>query len=199
MDSYNDYKSFLFPILKEVYRILKNTGQIFVHLDWHEVHYVKVWLDEIFSRENFRNEIIWHSEIGRSVENVWARKHTTILWYTKSNNYTFNKINIPNITRKAQKEGYPNSKLETDVWTYNLSTTDGERVGYPNQKPLEILNRIIKVHSNEGDLILDCFGGSGTTAHSCLLNNRKCITCDTNPQSIDVMEKRLGIKMSKVV
>ncbi len=191
-DAFSSFKDFIYPRFEESKRVLKNTGSIFVHLDWHEVHYAKIWLDEIFGREMFRNEIIWHQEVGRSAKNVWARKHTNILWYTVSDQYTFNNASVPMVPRKALKDGYTSEKQQTDVWNYNLSTTDPERVNYPNQKPLAILENLIVVHSNPGDLILDYFGGSGSTGEAAAKHGRSCILIDQNPQSIEIMAKRLN-------
>lgn len=193
IDKYEDYQSFITPILKQSCRVLKDTGSFFCHLDWREVHKTKVIIDSIYGEDNFQNEIIWHSEIGNSPKRTWPRKHTNILWYTKSNTYTFNESNVPMIDRKAQKEGYSDLKRMTDVWTYNLSTTDPERVSYPNQKPLAILEPIVLVHSNPGDLCLDFFAGSGSFGEACIRNGRKCNLVDRNPQSIEVIKKRFNI------
>ena len=193
LDSYKNYKEFIYPMLKESHRVLKSCGGFFCHLDWREVHQVKVWLDEIYGEDNFRNEIIWHSEIGNSPKNTWPRKHTNILWYSKTSNYIFNNSSIPMVPRKAQKPGYDNTKRMTDVWEYNLSTSDPERVKYPNQKPLAILEPIVAVHSNPGSECLDFFGGSGSFGAACLRNNRNVTLVDQNPQAIEIMKSRFGI------
>lgn len=196
-DKYTDYLTFIGERLDQSWRILKNTGSLFVHLDYREVHYVKLLLDTIFNRDNFRNEIIWAYDYGGRGKTTWPKKHDTILWYTKSDTYTFNYDAIDRIPYLAPglvtKEKAERGKVPTDVWWNTIVPTNGpERTGYPNQKPLAILNRIIKVHSNENDIVLDFFAGSGSTGQAALDNSRNIILIDNNPDAIQVMRKRFA-------
>jgi len=197
-DSFEDFENWIKPKLEEIKRILKDDGSLFVHLDYREVHYVKVLLDKIFGRENFQNEIIWSYDYGGRSKTKWPCKHNTILWYTKDpNRYVFNYTEIDRIPYMAPGLVGPakaaRGKVPTDVWWQTIVPTQGkERTGYPSQKPLVLLERIVKVHSSHGDLILDCFAGSGTTGEAALKNNREAILIDSNPEAVRIMQKRLG-------
>ena len=191
MDKYVDYESFLKPHLIEAHRVLSDTGSILVHCDWHESHYIKVWLDGIFGRSNFRNEIIYYSEIGNAEKLNWAKKYTNILWYSKSKVYTFNTDKVPTIPRKSPKPGYPETKKWTNVWNYNFSTTHPERVPYPNQKPLAILDPLVLVHSNKEDVLLDFFAGSGSFGVAAVRHSRNIILVDNNPEAMRLIRQRL--------
>lgn len=201
-DSYEDFNSFLVPRLVEAHRILKKTGSLFVHLDYREVHYIKIELDKIFGRNNFVNEIIWQYDYGARSKSKWSAKHDTILFYAKdSKNYTYNYDNIDRIPYMApslqkSKERAELGKTPTDVWWFTIvPTMSKEKTGYPTQKPLNMLERIVKVHSNEGDMCMDFFAGSGTFGEACCKNNRYCILCDQNKQSVEVIKKRIGEKI----
>lgn len=197
-DSFDDFLSFLEPRLREAHRILATNGSFFLHLDYREVHYAKVLMDQIFGRENFMNEIIWSYDYGARSRSRWSCKHDNILWYVKDhNNYVFNYDAIDRIPYMAPdlvgEEKAAKGKTPTDCWWNTIVPTNGkERCGYPTQKPLNILNRIVTVHSNEGDVVLDFFAGSGTTGEAAAVNNRTFILVDSNPQAIDVIKKRLG-------
>lgn len=169
---------------------------MFVHLDYRECHYVKVWLDEIFGRNNFRNEIIWAYDFGARQKTKWATKHDNIFWYTKSDIYTYNSDMIERIPYMAPGLCGPTKahkgKLPTDVWWHTIVPTNGkERLGYPTQKPVGMLQWIVKVHSNKNDLCLDCFAGSGSFGQACKDNNRSCVLIDENPEAIKIMNERL--------
>jgi site-specific DNA-methyltransferase (adenine-specific) len=190
-DKYGDFKSFINPILKELCRISKKSGSIFILLDYREVHYVKVWMDDILGREAFKGEIIWHFETGGQSKTKWSNKHNTVLWYSKSTNPIFNFDAVPSEVRKAPKPGYEGSKKLSSVWNINMSTTDSQRVGYPSQKPEQLLENIISVHSKQNDVVLDCFAGSGTTGAVAKRLGRRYILIDSNPESISVINERL--------
>ena len=133
-DKFDDYEGFLKPVLFELRQKLKYTGSLFVHLDWREVHYVKVWLDQIFGRDNFRNEIVWAYDYGARQKRKWATKHDTILWYTKSADYVFNESEQERIPYMAPGLAGPEKahkgKLPTDVWWHTIVPTNSEeRVG----------------------------------------------------------------------
>jgi site-specific DNA-methyltransferase (adenine-specific) len=195
-DLFDDYLAFLEPRLVESRRILKPTGSLYFHIDYREVHYCKVLLDQIFGRECFLNEIIWAYDYGGRSKKKWAAKHDNILWYAKdARGYTFNPDAIERIPYMAPglvgAEKAARGKLPTDTWWHTIVPTNGkEKTGYPTQKPLGILRRIILSSSNPGDTVLDFFAGSGTTGAVCLETGRHFILVDSNPQSIDVMKKR---------
>ena len=197
-DSFDDYVGFLRVRLEQARRVLDETGSLFVHVDPRESHYVKVMLDELFGRENFQNEIVWAYDYGARSKKRWSSKHDVLLWYTKDpSHYTFRYDDIDRIPYMAPKlvgpEKARRGKTPTDVWWQTIvSPTGRERTGYPTQKPLPILERIVRVHSNPGDLVLDFFAGSGTTGEAAWRNGRSAILVDRNPESIEVMRKRLA-------
>ena len=192
------YQGWLSLRLREAHRILKSTGSLFLHLDWREVHYAKVALDAIFGRSSFINEIVWSYDYGGRPKNRWPTKHDTILWYTKSPaNYTFNYDEIDRIPYMAPslvgEEKAARGKTPTDVWWNTIVPTNGkEKTGYPTQKPLGILNRLVRVHSNPGDNCLDFFAGSGSFGQACADNGRHVTLIDNNPQALAVMRHRFA-------
>lgn len=196
-DIFDDYIEFLRPRLEEAYRVLKPDGSFFLHVDYREVHYCKVLLDQIFGRECFMNEIIWAYDFGGRSKRYWPRKHDNILWYVKDpNRYTFNYEEIDRIPYMAPglvgKEKAARGKTPTDVWWHTIVPTNSkEKTGYPTQKPLGILKRIVKVHSRPGDLLLDFFAGSGTLGEAAAQLGRGFILVDNNPEAIRVMMRRL--------
>ncbi len=207
-DAFDDYLGFLRPRLAEAIRLLTPTGSLFVHIDPREVHYVKVLLDELFTtsttsgRSCFQNEIIWAYDYGARPSRRWPAKHDNILWYTRHpTDYTFNLSASDRIPYMAPKlvgaEKAARGKTPTDVWWHTIvSPTGKEKTGYPTQKPLGILERIIRVHSNPGDTVLDFFAGSGTTAVAATRNRRNYILIEQNPEAIAVIHRRLGITPS---
>ena len=166
---YNDchwsYKGFITPSLQEAYRVLKPTGSLFFHIDYREAHYCKIILDEIFGRLCFQNEIIWTWDYGARSKKKWSAKHNNIFWYTKHpKHYTFNFDAMERIPYMAPglvtKEKAARGKTLTDTWWHTIVPTNGkERTGYPTQKPLGVLKRIVSVHSSPGDIVLDFFAG----------------------------------------
>ncbi|MDX1971891.1 MAG: DNA methyltransferase [Candidatus Sumerlaeia bacterium] len=197
-DSFEDFMGFLRPRLQQAHRLLKQNGAFFLHLDYREVHYAKVECDKIFGRECFVNEIIWSYDYGARSTKRWSAKHDNILWYVKNpGEYTFNFEAMDRIPYMAPglvgPEKAARGKTPTDVWWHTIVPTNGsERTGYTTQKPLGILERIVKIHSNPGDRILDFFAGSGTTGHAALLNNRCFTLIDQNPEAITVMRNRFA-------
>ena len=197
LDTFDDYMAFLAPRMEEARRVLADTGSIFLHVDQHESHYCKVLLDRVFGRKSFINEIIWSYDYGGRSKKKWPTKHDTIFWYAVDPaNYTFNAEAIDRIPYMAPalvgKEKAARGKIPTDVWWQTIVPTSGkERTGYPTQKPLAILERIVKVHSNPGDLVLDFFAGSGTTGVAAAKNDRRFVLVDTNPEAAQVAAKRL--------
>jgi site-specific DNA-methyltransferase (adenine-specific) len=204
-DQFDDFPGFLRPRLAEAYRILKPEGSLFFHIDYREVHYCKVLLDEIFSnggavrgRDCFQNEIIWAYDYGARAKKRWPAKHDNILWYTKDpKRYTFNLEASDRIPYMAPglvgAEKASRGKTPTDVWWHTIvSPTGKEKTGYATQKPLGILERIVKVHSNPGDLVLDFFAGSGTTGEAAAKHGRRFLLIDKNADAVRIMKRRLA-------
>ncbi len=186
------------PRLEEAKRLLKPTGSLFLHLDYREVHYAKVMLDQLFGRDCFMNEIIWAYDYGARSTKRWSCKHDTILWYVMDpENYTFRYEDIDRIPYMAPGLVGPEKaeigKTPTDTWWNTIvSPTGKEKTGYPTQKPLAIINRIVKVHSNPGDKLLDLFAGSGTLGEAAALWNRNAVLIDSSPAAIETMRSRLS-------
>ena len=196
-DDFDDYLDFLRPRIEEAYRLLKESGSFYFHIDYREVHYCKILIDEIFGRDSFLNEIIWAYDFGGRSKKRWPTKHDNILYYAKDpGKYTFNRDAVDRIpymapslvSEKKRKLG----KFPTDTWWHTIVPTNGkEKTGYPTQKPAEILRRIVRASSNPGDLVLDFFAGSGTTGAVCAEEGRDCILVDENPEAIEIMLKRI--------
>ena len=195
-DEFKDYWGFLEPRLEEAWRILNETGTLYLHLDYREAHYAKVLLDALFGRECFLNEIIWAYDYGGKAKSRWPAKHDTILVYVKNpDKYYFNNESVDREPYMAPglvtPEKVAKGKLPTDVWWHTIvSPTGKEKTGYPTQKPLGILRRVIQASSKEGDLVLDFFAGSGTTGAAAAELGRNFILIDQNPESIEVIRER---------
>ena len=196
-DNFDDFLGFLEPRLIECRRVLAEDGSLFLHLDPRESHYAKVLLDSIFGRKSFLNEIVWAYDYGGRSKRRWPAKHDTILWYAKDpEQYTFDYDAIDRIPYMAPglvtPEKAERGKVPTDVWWQTVVPTSGtQRTGYPTQKPLAVLERIIRVHSRPGDVVADFFAGSGTTGDAAARNGRDFLLVDNNPEAIDVMVSRL--------
>ena len=196
-DSFDDFLGFLEPRLLEAHRILCNNGSLFFHIDYREVHYCKVLLDKIFGRSSFMNEIIWAYDYGARSQKRWSPKHDSILWYAKDPaNYTFHFDEMDRIPYMApglvSKEKAARGKTPTDVWWHTIVSPGGkEKTGYPTQKPLGVLERIVKVHSSPGDLLVDFFAGSGTLGEAAARHDRNAILVDSNPEAVETMLARL--------
>jgi len=211
-DSFDNYiDGFLRPRLKEAYRILKSDGSLYFHIDYREVHYCKILLDEIFGRECFMNEIIWAYDYGGRAKSKWPAKHDNILFYVKDpKKYIFD---IAELDREAYMapglvgvEKAERGKLPTDTWWRDyvdfdvhdnwwmtiVPTNSKERIGYPTQKPKKLVDRIIKASSFPGAIVLDFFAGSGTVGASCIDLRRNFILIDNNLSSLEVMAKRFA-------
>ncbi|MCY4552223.1 MAG: DNA methyltransferase [Candidatus Poribacteria bacterium] len=196
-ESSDVYLQFLRPRFEEAYRVLHPHGSFFLHIDYREVHYCKVMLDEIFGRASFMNEIIWAYDYGGRAKSWWSPKHNNILWYAKNpKHYTFNFEEMDRIPYMAPglvgKAKAARGKTPTDVWWHTIVSTSGsEKTGYPTQKPLGVLNRIVKVHSSPDDTLLDFFAGSGTLGEAAALHNRSSILMDNNIPAIRCIMDRL--------
>jgi site-specific DNA-methyltransferase (adenine-specific) len=197
-DSFDDFLEFLEPRMLEAHRILTKNGAFYFHIDYREVHYAKVLLDTIFGRENFLNEIIWAYDYGARSTKKWPAKHDNILYYAKDvNNYVFNLQDIDRIPYMAPGLVGPEKaalgKTPTDTWWMTIVSPNGkEKTGYPTQKPVGILERIIRASSNPGDIVLDFFAGSGTTGEVAFRLGREFILIDNNPEAISVMRRRFS-------
>lgn len=197
-DTFVDYLAFLEPRLAEARRVLSPTGSLFVHLDAREVHYVKVLLDGLFGRASFINEIVWAYDYGARTKKRWAPKHDTILWYARDpDRYTFRPDESDRLPYMAPglvtPEKRARGKLPTDTWWHTIvSPTGKEKTGYPTQKPVAILERIVKVHSKPGDRLLDFFAGSGSFGEAGDRHARDVVLVDSNPEAIRVMRKRFS-------
>ncbi len=197
-DQFDDFMAFIEPRLQEARRLLSANGSLYFHIDYREVHYCKVLLDGIFGRESFLNEIIWAYDYGARTRKKWPTKHDNILWYAKDpGNYIFNYEDIERIPYMAPglvgPEKAARGKLPTDTWWHTIVPTNGsEKTGYPTQKPLGILRRIIAASSNPGGMVLDFFAGSGTTGAACLELGRDFILIDNNLQALETMAKRFA-------
>ena len=196
-DSFGDYLGFLEPRLCEAFRLLSPQGSLFLHLNPREAHYAKVLLDGIFGRASFINEIIWAWDYGARTRKRWPGKHDTLLWYARNpRRYTFNYDAMDRIPYMAPELAGSakalRGKTPTDVWWHTIvSPTGREKTGYPTQKPLGILRRIVAVHSRPGDLVLDLFAGSGTTGVAAAEAERDFLLVDKSRTAIAVMRRRL--------
>jgi site-specific DNA-methyltransferase (adenine-specific) len=203
-DQFDDFLGFLRPRMEEALRVLAPTGSLFFHIDYREVHYCKVMLDEVFGggdaaagRECFQNEIIWAYDYGARSKKRWPAKHDNLLWYTKDPaRYTFNLEECDRIPYMAPglvgEEKAARGKTPTDVWWHTIvSPTGKEKTGYATQKPLGVLERIVKVHSNAGETVLDFFAGSGTAGEAAAKHGRRFVMIDENPEAVKVMRRRL--------
>ncbi|MBP7773843.1 site-specific DNA-methyltransferase [Candidatus Gracilibacteria bacterium] len=220
-DGMPSYLAWLNARLWEMKRVLKNTGSIYVHCDWHASHYIKCEMDKIFGYDNFRNEIVWHYGAGNPPKNDFARKHDIILRYSKTDTYVFNtnskcmrvpfnntaiKMHFNNVDedgRYYRKYASGNisyadeGKVATTVWTdidgqEARSPISKESIGYPTQKPERILERILSASSNPGDVVADFFVGGGTTGAAAMKLGRRFIGSDISRVAVSVTADRLA-------
>ena len=212
-DGYHDnwtdldaYLDFLYQRLALMVRLLSPKGSIYLHLDWHADAYARLILDELLGADNFLNEIIWTYHGPSPIRSAFNRKHDTILSYTKGGEYTFNadavrepyNQNTVNTFKSSLKAGFgkipdlERGKVPEDWWYFPVvARLHNERTGYPTQKPLALLERIILASSNPGDLVADFFSGSGTTAYVAAKHNRRFIASDESFRAIHTTRNRL--------
>jgi site-specific DNA-methyltransferase (adenine-specific) len=197
-DEFADYLGFLEPRLREVRRVLAESGTLYLHIDYREAHYVKLLLDELFGRECFLNEIVWAYDYGARPRRRWPAKHDTILVYVRDpGRYLFDSEAVEREPYMAPglvtPEKAARGKLPTDVWWHTIvSPTGKEKTGYPTQKPEGVLRRIVQASSRPGDWCLDCFAGSGTLGAVAAALDRRYVLIDTNPEAIEVAMRRLA-------
>lgn len=209
-DSWQDidsYLQFLYERLSLMHRLLAPNGTLYLHLDWHADAYARLILDELFGAEHFINEIIWAYHGPSPIRTAFNRKHDTILMYAKSRDYVFNADDIrepynPNTVatfKSSRRAGFgkvpdlERGKVPEDWWYFPVvARLHSERTGYPTQKPVALLERIILASSRKGDLIGDFFCGSGTTAFAAAKHGRKFIVCDETPRAVHTTRARLA-------
>ena len=197
-DQFDDYLGFLAPRLIEARRVLKRSGSLYLHLDSREVHYTKLLLDSIFGRASFLNEIIWAYDYGARTKRRWAPKHDNILVFVVDPKaYYFSQDELERIPYMApllvSEEKRARGKLPTDTWWHTIvSPTGREKQGYPTQKPLGILRRIVRASCPPGGLVLDFFAGSGTAGAAAMECGRSFLLVDSNRAAIAVMKRRFA-------
>jgi DNA modification methylase len=203
----DEYLQFMYERLLLMKELLSETGSIYLHCDWHKNAHLRLVMDEVFGEGNFLNEIIWGYRTGGISKGFYARKHDDILFYAKNigkvlfntqyyKSYQQKKYNfegVEDLWDEEKKQWYHNSVCR-DIWddVYPIGTENSERVDYPTQKPEALIERIIKASSNEGDVVMDCFMGSGTTQVVAQKLGRKWIGCDINIGAIQTATKRLN-------
>ena len=207
----DDFLQFMYERLIIMHELLSDKGCIYLHCDWHKSHHLRMIMDEVFGSENFVNEIVWHYSGAGTPKGCWAKRHDNIFLYSKTSKYTFNADDIRTDYSVATIERFshtinnvrnginfgtqslnPLGKYPEDVLDIPIEAPSANaRTGYPTQKPETLIERIIKASSNPGDLIFDCFMGSGTTQTVAMKLGRRFIGADINLASIQTTTKRL--------
>jgi site-specific DNA-methyltransferase (adenine-specific) len=183
--------------LREIHRVLAADGSLYLHVDWRTSHHVRLLLDHVFGAERFVNEIVWAYDYGGRARDRWPRKHDTILWYAKGDVWRFEREAIDRIPYLAPglvgPEKAARGKLPTDVWWMTIVPPgSAERTGYPTQKPVRLLERIVAASSRPGDLVLDPYAGSGTTGVAAARLGRRWLLVDRNPAAVEIARRRLA-------
>ena len=198
LDVHDDYLDFLEPRLVEIRRVLRPSGSLYLHLDYREVHYAKVLCDAVFGRGCILNEVIWAYDYGARTRRRWPPKHDNILVYVKdSERYWFDAEAVERIPYMAPGLVGPQKaargKLPTDTWWQTIVPPGGaERTGYPTQKPVAVLRRVIAASCPVGGVVADFFAGSGTAGAAALELGRRFLLVDSNPEAVASMARRLG-------
>lgn len=196
-DSFTDYAGFLLPRIAAARELLTDDGTMYVHVGTNEAHHVRAMMDQVFGRESFINEIIWAYDYGGRSKRKWPAKHQNIYMYSKTKDgYVFNREEVDRIPYMAPglagAEKAARGKFPTDVWWHTIvSPTSKERTGYPDQKPVPLIERMILASSLKGDLVLDPFCGSGTTGVAAAKNGRRYILVDESIDAVEVSRRRL--------
>ena len=183
--------------LVEIRRVLAPHGSLYLHVDWRTVHHVRLLLDDVFGPERFLNEIVWAYDYGGRPRDRWPRKHNSILWYAKGDSWRFERDAIDRVPYLAPDlvgpEKAARGKLPTDVWWMTIVPPGSrERTGYPTQKPVRLLERIVAASSRPGDLVLDPYAGSGTTGVAAARLGRRWILVDRNPAAVAIARDRIA-------
>jgi len=192
-----DHLAALAERLRELHRVLSPHGSLYLHVDWRTSHHVRLLLDEVFGAERFLNEIIWAYDYGGRARDRWPRKHDTILWYARGAEWRYERDAIDRIPYLAPglvgPEKAARGKLPTDVWWMTIVPPGStERTGYPTQKPIRLLERIVAASSRPGDLVLDPYAGSGTTGVAAARLGRRWLLVDRNPAAVEIARRRLA-------
>jgi site-specific DNA-methyltransferase (adenine-specific) len=201
-DAFTDYEQFLIPRLARVRELLAAHGTLYVHLDWREHHYAKVALDTVFGRDCFLNEIVWAYDFGGRPKRRWPAKHDTILVYVKDRAaYHFDDDEVDREPYMAPglvgPEKAARGKRPSDTWWHTIVHTTGrEKTGYPTQKPLGVVRRMVAASSRSGGWCLDPFAGSGTLGAAAQALGRRFVLIDSNPEAVRVAAERLGSSAS---
>ena len=197
-DAFEDYAGFLAPRLQRARELLAPHGTLYLHLDYREAHRCKILLDELFGPECFLNELIWIYDYGGRPKRRWPAKHDTILVYVRDRaRYHFDDDEVDREPYMAPglvgPEKTARGKRPSDCWWHTIVPTNSrEKTGYPTQKPVAIVRRMVAASSRPGGWCLDPFGGSGTLGAACRELGRRFVLVDANPEAIDVMRARLG-------
>jgi DNA modification methylase len=192
------------PRLEQMQRVLATNGTLYFHTGQHIAHWIRCLLDDYFGTQNFRNQIIWAYNSAPRKKDCFGNRHDVIYRYTKSDQFTFNPIRepySPTAPRGYAKEKYyhPEGKVIGDVWNINIlgQRDKSERVGYPTQKPVELIQRMILSSTNPGDLVADYYLGSGTTAIAAFRTGRDFIGCDISERAVQLTQQRLELEPKK--
>ncbi|HLH64273.1 MAG TPA: site-specific DNA-methyltransferase [Solirubrobacteraceae bacterium] len=197
-DGFQDYLGFLAPRIEHARRLLAAHGTLYFHIDYREAHYCKLLLDEIFGRSAFLNEIVWAYDYGAKPRRRWPAKHDTILVYVRTPGaHHFDADAVEREPYMAPglvgPEKAARGKRPTDVWFHTIvPTSSAERTGYPTQKPVGVVRRLVAASSRPGGWCLDPFAGSGTLGAVCLELGRRFVLVDDSPAAIEVIRRRLG-------
>lgn len=188
----------LWARLVEIHRVLAPAGSLYLHLDYRSSHHARLMLDRLFGPERFLNEIVWAYDFGGRARDRWPHKHDTILWYARGERWTFNRAEIERIPYLAPSLVGPEKaalgKLPTDTWWMTIVPTSGrERTGYPTQKPLALLERIVRASSRPGELVADFYCGSGTAGVAAQALGRRYLLVDQSPEAVAISRRRLGL------
>lgn len=185
----NVYIDWMRRRVEQMHRVLKPTGSIYLHCDWHASHYLKVMLDGIFEPRNFLNNIVWCYGLGGSSDRYWPRKHDDLLWYSKEKDaHYFNAPLMPASSNRMRGQ----MKKIPDCWDIpTINNMARERLGYPTQKPEILLERIVESSSREGEVVLDPFAGCGTALVAAHRLGRRWIGIDISPTAVRIMERRM--------
>ncbi|HEX5827626.1 MAG TPA: site-specific DNA-methyltransferase [Candidatus Limnocylindrales bacterium] len=183
--------------LLEIHRVLAPHGSLYLHCDWRTSHHVRLLLDDVFGVDRFLNELVWAYDYGGRQRDRWPRKHDTILWYAKGTAWRFEREAIDRVPYMAPglvgPEKAARGKLPTDVWWLTIVPPgSAERTGYPTQKPVRLLERIVAASSRPGELVLDPYAGSGTTGAAAARLGRRWLLVDRNPAAVAISRERLA-------
>jgi len=180
-----------------IHRVLAPHASLYLHCDWRTVHHVRLMLDEVFGANRFLNELVWAYDYGGRPRDRWPRKHDTILWYARGDRWLFDRDAIDRVPYMAPglvgPEKAARGKLPTDVWWMTIVPPgSAERTGYPTQKPVRLLERIVAASSRPGDLVLDPYAGSGTTGVAAARLGRRWLLVDREPVAVQIARDRLA-------